>query len=831
MPKLRLSVFLICALPAIAAIGDNAPPVPATYKQTHPRLPFPDNTYLDAIWAGSGTNCAGMVSRIKNDADAWTSGGSGSLAAFRHLLIAYLSAKRNSGTCAAGYLSKIQAQQTNNFDGLSLAMAYDWTFADLGSTNQSLYRSALYANMATCENNYSGGSPYNDVFYLNSGCLAGYLPMVLAIYPDDAANSLPHLRFGMDLFLNIALPVWRQVIGGGCQSAAADTDTTCGGAWSEFWSDYAVGNNGGGLDAHIVTWPLAWQAATGDPIFTREGWLKNYGYWMMYQTRPDFTVERLTYMAYGELAGENPIGAIAGLAEIYNSPRIRAWGRLVTSSNDPHDGTEPSAWPYYTPDCSTTTTICTAKTATDRSGMSLYRDFPGVGYVIFRTGFGQNDTMASFTYGGGVQWWTHPYQAAGSVTLYSQGALINNSGAYQPGTRSGHEFQYYRQAISRNTITITDTSDVYAGETFTILNHTGSTTDPVPNDGGQRRMGSDYNAGGSTLQQWMQSPMDTSQWSRTREGYKSGKLVALTTGTGWAFAAADITAAYNNAYSHVPHTSDWVYNQANTSNRTFRAQKVVRQVLFIPRGTAAYMVVYTQVIVPDSSFVTKAIYHSLNSPSVSGQNWTSTRSESVTAFPMYNFWLTRYCQGGGFAVINCDIVSNPSQFQYSGKLYAYSTLPSGVSPSAVGGTGHDFDVGGVNYNQCSNDGQCCGNTAGNSGCTGDQHTGTGPTTGFLSYIPTNGPMEPGAWRLEIAAPTGVRNHEFLQVFLATSTSDTNTVSTAPVTTFAAGSGTVSGTYTTTWKDSSNNCTYTVTAPQYGVGMTLTATGSGCATVI
>ena len=125
----------------------------------------------------------------------------------------------------------------------------------------------------------------------------------------------------------------------------------------------------------------------------------------------------------------------------------------------------------------------------------------------------------------------------------------------------------------------------------------------APNDGGQRRVGSTYSnsirdTNGNvvgTLSGSNQSPADMPFWLRAREYYHFGNLVSWAVHAGqYAYAALDMTAAYNNYYSMNPHTGNAKLNEANTSNRSVRAIKAVRHMLWVPRGKAAYTIIYDQ---------------------------------------------------------------------------------------------------------------------------------------------------------------------------------------------------------------------------------------------
>ncbi len=718
-----LYAFFSAVLIASGAIGDNAPSVPSTYVQSHPRLPYPDNTYLDTIW----NNRTGGAAYIWMDANNWNSTSPSNLGAMRHLLLAYLSEKRHSGPNVSAFLTNIQSFTSLNngdwYDSIAWALAYDWIYSDLGSTVQNTLRTDMYGVMSRTESSYSGGSPFNDQFYTRSYFGMDLLD-ALAIYPDDTTNSLPHLRWAMDVWINLILPAWKQIIAGGNECgtiSSTDGSPVCGGMWHEDWSGYFDAPQNTGTNTLYVTLSLAWASASGRGVsnwFTIDNpWMKNIGYWLMYQTRPDFNLQPIQANSWPYLAGEyipsaGLPGMLEGLAAVYNDPTLRGWARLLDWGTTTPNGYEPSAWPYYSPDSS-------AHPTNTRSVLALTKDFPGYGTVFFRTGWTENDTFCTLRYGDSL--WSHPQQDTGAFTCFNRGALAIRSGDYRPGSLSPH-FQYYAaQAISQNVPLVYDANDDYNAETVgtigpTSLSDTIDTNEPMPNDGGQRRVGSgmgNYSGTQSSeaLSAVQGSPSDIAQWVRGREYYHQGKLVAYAVGAGnkYSFAAVDMTDAYNNLYSRVPYNSanTWVYNTANTSNRSFRVRKAVRQFLFIPRGTAAYVVLYDQLISTNSAFVKKNLIHSINQPSVSGNAYTISRTETVTSAPYPGLWPQTWaaqiadCPGG--------CTGSSTQYTYNGKLYGWLTFPATGALSTVGGSGSEFqitDANGVhNWNQCMY-GQC-----------------------------------------------------------------------------------------------------------------------------
>ena len=145
------------------------------------------------------------------------------------------------------------------------------------------------------------------------------------------------------------------------------------------------------------------------------------------------------------------------------------------------------------------------------------------------------------------------------------------------------------------------------------------------------------------------------------------------------------------------------------------------------------------------------------------------------------------------------------------------TLPASGSLTLVGGVGHEFDItdpggaGTINHNECMQN-QCMAGE------------GLGAVAGQINPEPLAAPHQPGSWRIEEwTGPAGTNannfNDSYINVQLVTSDLDTNTVSTAPAISLS------SGTYTLTWKDNANACTYTMTFPTEGIAPTLTRAGT------
>ncbi len=837
MTKLLIA-FVTLSVTGWAGIGDNAPSIPSAYVLTHrdpatglgSRIGSPPNSFLNSLWATN--HSTGAYAGYAAAANAWTN--SGGIGNCRYTLTAYLADRLNSGPNHTAWLTTIKAMY-NAAQPLCVAMAYDWVYSDLDATDKANFLTALDGLSTLGEENWNYYfSPYSDVPYLR-----GVMPiMALAAvqYPDSPVTGLAHLRYAMDWLYNIVLPVWKQQIAGYCTASSTDSDPDCGGAWYDDWDQY-TGFGANSLNAYIVPNLLAWANASGrgTALFTTDfPWVKNYAYWLMYLVRPDWTFLKFGTMAYGYFqpeyiagvsgGGVNRIpanlGSIEGIAAIYNDPTIRGWVRKTNWVGATPDGFEPSAYPWFTPDSS-------ANSTTARTALAKTKNFPGWGTLIFRTGWGEDDAVMSLRYGD--SYWSHPSQDVGDYQVYKNGALVNRSGTYIGGAGS-QTWQFYgAQAIAHNVPNIMDPSDYYPTETIEVSNPAGGPNVflPVPNEGGQRRPGSGYGNIGA-LSGFGSSPADRAGWDRGREWFHEGKLIGWAVGASnaYSYASIDITAAYNNTGSRGVRTGNWQQFTPNTSNRSNRAQSVTRSVLFIPRGTSAYVMVYDRIVSTDSSFVKKDIIHTINAPTLGsytgGKSYTVARAETVTAAPYPNLWPQvwasniTHCPGG--------CTNSSTQYSYSGKLYGFITdLPSAttVNQANVGGPGHEYDIAGTNYADC------------NPGATACQANflGSNPLN-QINGDPNYGPTETGQYRIEQTPGSAAKEDWFFNFQLAT---DTTTANTSPFTsnptTVSSGTNCVEGAdcnWVTTAVDA--GCTIVITVPKRGSGGHLTTSGSGCASI-
>jgi chitodextrinase len=860
--------------------------IPTTWNTGHPRLPYPNQSYLLALAANSTEMAKYNAAAASLDPTNPTS----NMGQFRRALIAYLANQVagntalataqlttfeqlanlggtwgqlvysvndgvgtgtytltsasanfltgcNGGTCVNGnYVLSIQGRKYNivsatantivlaasdnpppagtglqirifngyqGYVGIRMAMVYDWLYNFLDVPDRTAFMNQLEGNAEIWEEYYSGldASPYNDQIYIENGP-DGFIA-AFAIYPDfDVQNptggtcpTMPcgtyHMNWMINKLFNVFVPVWQQVFG------------VNGGAWSEDWSQYA--NNNPGLDQWLVPILLSWQSASTQPYFAQNLWLENYPTWTMYVTRPDFTMEHIGEVAAGTLTPEYNInydlgaglGSLNGLAEIYNNPVFRGWARLVNRefSTGP-SGFEPSAWPFYTPDNQ-------SNPVSSRTTLPTSKYFDGWGVVFARSGWTENDTDVSLKYGD--NFWSHAHADAGSFTISHRGNLAIESGTYRAGSNSEHEIQYGKQSISQNTLLIIDPNDVYPTQQFgqVDLNTGSSVSEAMANDGGQRRAGTFYN---QLFPQYVSpdclnranTPGCINDWQSEYDYYHMGTLLSYTTTPNYTYASVDITPAYNNPES---------ITTPNSVNRTERAQSVIRNMLFIPTGTSAYIVVYDEVNSTNPAFQKKWLLHSINQPIISGNHYEIDRTENVAQ--SIN-WTNPYAANLAYA--NGGTGAGAS-YQYNGKLLGWMISPNGGNVNIVGGPGKEFWIPdpqnpgtGTNWNGCMQ-GQCSGPYWG--------FLDTSSTPDIVTPTSTSGPIEPGSWRIEETPSTQEEQDYFLNVILATDYNNTNVPATVTGTSSSNSLG-------ATWSDANN--TYTVSFPLSGSGGNITITG-------
>jgi hypothetical protein len=340
--------------------------------------------------------------------------------------------------------------------------------------------------------------------------------------------------------------------------------------------------------------------------------------------------------------------------------------------------------------------------------LPLMHHFTGWGTVIMRGGWGEDDIYASFRIGD--HYWSHQHADAGAFTIYRRGALAIDSGTYQSGYRAEHHYMYAMQAIAHNTVLVRDPRDYYPDFKATVFVAPNQEAIlPYPNDGGQRRVGS----GGHNY-----SPDDIDAWRAEIDDYEFGNITLVAHGSDYTVAAGDLDAAYNNRNSGTGDATD----------RTRRVKDFQRYFVYLRPG---YFAVFDRIEAYAADFEKTWLVHAINEPDIDDDQITITRADTVKH---------RWTWG--------DLEhrqQDRSLYRYDGRLFVKTVLPRQAQITKIGGDGRQFWIDGRNYDGSRNRGG----------------------VKWMTAPPTEGPPEPGAWRVEVSPHGRQAKDLFLHVLYPT----------------------------------------------------------------
>jgi hypothetical protein len=643
------SLFLVLILspPLYANQNVDVGLVGTSYRLHHPRLPHPDDEYLERI-----RNTKGLLKKLKRNRNFKSK---------TDLLSMYLATKDPV------LLKKIKKLATTDFKGMwfhkidILAVAYDWIYDDLDEVTRNKFLERIVKLTGEAINYYKKSriSPYNDVGYvrLHNSFFIG----ALVSYPDHPKGE-EFIRFSNNILFNVYLPVWQQIIGEG-------------GGWHEGIEYIQVG-----IGNVIVPTLLSWGYATGRDLFQENPWLQQLIYYPIYTTRPDKTPLRISDLNSSSLSKFN---GMRSLTIVYNNPFGRWW---LTKGRGFRDNIAPGAWPWFPPDPLDAPNKPVSK-------LPLHHYFKSLGIVIMRSDWTEDGVYASFKTGD--NYWSHQHFDSGAFTIYRRGALAIDSGTYHAGYSSDHHMKYQMQTIAHNSMTVTDPDDVSHGSRIQL-----------PNDGGQRRVGS----GG-----YNNSPDNISDWLKKKDDYEMGDIVNISLNNYFVYVCGDVTAAYTNKNS----------GDGDYKSRTKRVRKWFRDFLYI---RPEIFVIFDRVVSYNDDFTKRWLLHSINEPEIDGRQITLFRTDKVHHRNSWSWGLKH-------------VVDKKRKFyQYNGQLVVTTILPKNSTIKKVGGAGHEFDIQGINYNK---------NIRGKP----------------IPTDPKKGPIEPGAWRIEISPQSQKKDDLFLNVLI------------------------------------------------------------------
>ncbi len=663
-----VALAMVAALsPRVASAQVDPALVGDRYRVDHPRLPHPSEAYL--AWLRGQPKLLRTLRKQRHHGNK------------TNLFLLYLA------TRDPALLKEIEALAGTEMKGRwfhrvdVLAVAYDWCYADLAPAVRARMLRRIVDITSQADRYYRKirVSPYNDVGYirLHNAPFIG----ALVAYPD-APEGEALVRFARHVLFDVYLPVWHQIIGGG-------------GGWHE-----GITYLRKGLGGVAVPTLASWGYATGRDLFRENPWLAGLIDYPIYTTRPDFTSLRMGDDNTSELTW---FEGMAPLATVYDNPYGRGWLQRVGHWRR---GATSRVWPWWPPQAE--------EAVRPVDELAPHHYFRGIGLVTMRSDWSEEATFASFRVGD--HFWSHQHFDSGGFTIYHRGALAIDSGTYYAGYNSDHHLWYAMQTVAHNCITVTDPADTYADSRARVLRWgsrlLGGPSGPfgsvaakmrrlaarldrhnLPNDGGERRVGS----GGYNV-----SPDDLADWERERDDYEMGDMATVAMHPGFVYCKGDVTAAFTN------HKS----GQGDYRARTRRVRRWWRDFLYLRPDL---FVILDRVSAYNPRFAKRWLLHTINRPRIHGNRVVVERTESVRH---------RYVWMRG---LRHTVDKRRKRYRYDGRLEVVALLPEGASVRAVGGPGHEFDVGGKNYDLDRRDRP-------------------------LKVDPTQGPDEPGSWRIEITPP-------------------------------------------------------------------------------
>ncbi|HAJ91025.1 MAG TPA: heparinase [Gammaproteobacteria bacterium] len=533
---------------AVLPAPEELPPVALPdFRYSHPRLPAPD---------------AGDIARLKQENPAWlrkhkerAADGEGKF--YSAFISAYVEPGSLNLDSLYQRLMALEITWRGHEQAKQVAVAYDWLYQQWTDEQRAGLRDKLANNADYLIHRIREKqrlSPYN--VYLYNSPFQALIATTLALYGDDPRGELI-MRYSHDYWKNRVLPVWRQIMG-------------INGGWHEGGEYIGIG-----IGQAIYQVPAMWRKATGEDLFLSESGIRGFLDFLVYRTRPDGTHFRWGDGAFfkRKVPDRIPLAIEYRHAAAYS---LNGCPRRM----------EPTSWPWGPlPDSS----LCDPDAI---SRLPLARYFDGIGMLVARSDWTADATYVTFK--AGDNYWSHTHLDQGAFTIYKDGGLAIDSGAYGGGKGYGsdHHMNYAYQTIAHNTITVRDPEDTIAAPRKAREKD----KDPrqFANDGGQRRIGSGWGIEAA--------PLDRKEWRRKREIYHTGKIEQHLARDGLVVAVSDLTPAYTNTHS----------GQGTFSHRTRRVERLWRT--FGYDSVDDVVVIFDQLRTTDPEFKKRWLLHTIESP-------------------------------------------------------------------------------------------------------------------------------------------------------------------------------------------------------------------------
>ena len=369
----------------------------------------------------------------------------------------------------------------------ALSLVYDWTYS-LATPEQRRGRADVLCTLADYCRTIWRHSDYNN--HMVAERMVVLFPGVV-LFGDglrpEKSNS--YLEEGKSLWLNHAIPAANQMAGEE-------------GGHAEGFS-YA----GWGYAPHIAFTAELYRTAFGKDFFAELPFLREYASWNVHCTRPqDGALVRSEDCRSGYTWNQGNEGTYMPLLAARYQDGLAQWILSKIPRRYPQLRWAELLW--YEP------SIPVARP----ESLPLSRHFTGLGWVVTRSGWGPDDTMALFQCGDFYA--GHQHVDNNSFVIHRGGALAIDSGVYD---ESPHRANYFCRSVAHNTITVYDPEEVFSNRTWSAQGTGGS------NDGGQLR------------------GVAATRFGQVTPGsqHDVGDIVAYVTGDSFTYVCGDATRAYS----------------------------------------------------------------------------------------------------------------------------------------------------------------------------------------------------------------------------------------------------------------------------------------------
>ena len=405
-----------------------------------------------------------------------------------------------------------------------LALAYDWCYPRLSSSQRQVISSALLRMAEYCRDRIWRHSDFNNHFVLEKVWPFVYTGAALSGDADDPRVA-EFLRLGDEYLHQHLIPA--------ANLMADDSGGQHEGYGYDLWG-YARPT------AYVLE---AWRTATGEDLFPTCTATRHFALWDIYGRRPfDGRQEHFDDADPDLRWGPDDVYAYL-LASRYCDGHAQWMGDQIECRYDSF------LWPiilWRDPDL--------AAQAPD--DLPLARRFDGLGWVLMRSSWQPDATFASFQCGPVIT--GHQHLDNNSFTIHKGGLLAIDSGINAYGERIDDKYRanYYCRSIAHNTMTVYDPREAFPDGAWSGGEPTGA------NDGGQLR---------PHFPERVEELTPGNEW-------EVGRLVAYAHQPSFTYAVGDATRSYSakklkrflRHFLYLPPDLFVIYDQVSATDASFR---------------------------------------------------------------------------------------------------------------------------------------------------------------------------------------------------------------------------------------------------------------------